>query len=134
MSAYVGSSKNLKDLKDQERGGLARTTNVVLPPCSEWVGRVGGDDGDLRPCHFIYIQTMGNSDHVTSYTCTASRVACMHTASRVACIYVYGIESSVRAARVTPLVPALQGYLAHEKTPTSLGPSQDPRHRPAVGS
>ena len=27
-----------------------------------------------------------------------------------------------------------QGYLAHEKTPTSLGPSQDPRHRPTVGS
>ena len=27
-----------------------------------------------------------------------------------------------------------QGYLAHTKTPTPLGPPQDPRHRPTVGS
>ena len=27
-----------------------------------------------------------------------------------------------------------QGYLDHKKTPTSLGLSKDPRHRPAVGS
>ena len=26
-----------------------------------------------------------------------------------------------------------QGYLAHTKTPTPLGPPQDPTHRPAVG-
>ena len=29
---------------------------------------------------------------------------------------------------------SLQGYLAHKKTPTSLGSPQDPRHRPTVGS
>ena len=28
----------------------------------------------------------------------------------------------------------LQGYLAHQKTPTPLGPPSDPRHRPTVGS
>ena len=28
----------------------------------------------------------------------------------------------------------LQGYLAHQKSPTPLGPSSDPRYRPAVGS
>ena len=28
----------------------------------------------------------------------------------------------------------VQGYLAHKKTPPSLGPPQDPRHRPTVGS
>ena len=28
----------------------------------------------------------------------------------------------------------IQGYLAHKKTPTPLGPPQDPRHRPTVGS
>ena len=28
----------------------------------------------------------------------------------------------------------LQGYLAHRKTPTPLGPPWDPRHRPTVGS
>jgi len=28
----------------------------------------------------------------------------------------------------------VQGYLAHKKTPTPLGPPQDPRHRPTVGS
>ena len=27
-----------------------------------------------------------------------------------------------------------QGYLAHKKTPTSLGLSKDPRHRPTAGS
>ena len=27
-----------------------------------------------------------------------------------------------------------QGYLAHNKTPTPLGPPQDPKHRPAGGS
>jgi len=26
-------------------------------------------------------------------------------------------------------VVALQGYLAHKKTPTPLGPPEDPRHR-----
>jgi len=29
---------------------------------------------------------------------------------------------------------ALQGYLADEKTPTSLGPPSDRRHMPTVGS
>ena len=29
---------------------------------------------------------------------------------------------------------SLQGYLAHKKTPTPLGPPKDPRHRPTVGS
>jgi hypothetical protein len=33
-------------------------------------------------------------------------------------------------SEVTPV----QGYLAHEKTPTPLGPPEDPRHRPTVGS
>ena len=27
-----------------------------------------------------------------------------------------------------------QRYLAHKKTPTPLGPSKDPRHRPTAGS
>jgi hypothetical protein len=31
-------------------------------------------------------------------------------------------------------VYGLQGYLVHKKTPTSLGPPLDPRHRPTVGS
>ena len=30
--------------------------------------------------------------------------------------------------------PALQGYLAHRKTPTPRGPLEDPRYRPTVGS
>ena len=29
---------------------------------------------------------------------------------------------------------SLQGYLAHKKMPTPLGPPYDPRHRPTVGS
>ena len=29
---------------------------------------------------------------------------------------------------------AVQGYLAHKKTPTPPGPPYDPRHRPTVGS
>ena len=28
----------------------------------------------------------------------------------------------------------IQGYLAHKKTPTPLGPPQDPMHSPTVGS
>ena len=28
----------------------------------------------------------------------------------------------------------LQGYLAHQKMPTPLGPPRDPTHRPTVGS
>jgi len=32
------------------------------------------------------------------------------------------------------LADSLQGYLAHKKTPTPLGPPYDPRHRPTVGS
>ena len=28
----------------------------------------------------------------------------------------------------------VQGYLAHKKTPTPLGPPQDPWYRPTVGS
>ena len=28
----------------------------------------------------------------------------------------------------------LQGHLAHKKMPPTLGPPQDPRHRPTVGS
>ena len=28
----------------------------------------------------------------------------------------------------------VQGYLAHKKTPTPLGPPQDPRQRPTEGS
>ena len=28
----------------------------------------------------------------------------------------------------------IQGYLAHKKPPTPLGPPKDPRHRPTVGS
>jgi hypothetical protein len=28
----------------------------------------------------------------------------------------------------------VQGYLAHKKTSTPLGPPQDPRHRPSLGS
>ena len=28
----------------------------------------------------------------------------------------------------------VQGYLAHKETLTPLGPPQDPRHRPTVGS
>jgi len=28
----------------------------------------------------------------------------------------------------------LQGYLAHRKTPTPLGPPLDPRHMPTIGS
>ena len=31
-------------------------------------------------------------------------------------------------------VTGIQGYLAHKKTPTPLGPPQDPRHRPTLGS
>ena len=33
-----------------------------------------------------------------------------------------------------PLDCRLQGYLAHEKMPTPLGPPYDPRYRPTVGS
>ena len=33
-----------------------------------------------------------------------------------------------------PYKDNLQGYLAHEKTPPPLGPSQGPRDRPTVGS
>ena len=29
---------------------------------------------------------------------------------------------------------AVHGYFAHEKQPPPLGPPQDPRHRPTVGS
>ena len=31
-------------------------------------------------------------------------------------------------------IPRVQGYLAHKKTPTPLGLSQDPKHWPTVGS
>jgi hypothetical protein len=30
--------------------------------------------------------------------------------------------------------PLVQGYLAHKKTPTPMGPPQDIRHKPTVGS
>ena len=33
-----------------------------------------------------------------------------------------------------PVGTALQGYLAHRNTPTSLGPPLYPRHKPMVGS
>ena len=36
--------------------------------------------------------------------------------------------------RQSALAAGLQGYLANKKTPTSLGPPYDPRHRPTVGS
>ena len=32
------------------------------------------------------------------------------------------------------MLEGVQGYLAHTKTPTPLGPPKDPRHRPTVGS
>jgi len=35
---------------------------------------------------------------------------------------------------IAPQGPILQGYLAHKKTPTPLGPPYDLRHRPTVGS
>jgi len=33
-----------------------------------------------------------------------------------------------------PSCDSVQGYLAHKKTPTRLGPPQEPRHGPTVGS
>ena len=39
----------------------------------------------------------------------------------------------VKVLRERPVI-TMQGYLAHKKTPTPLGPPKDPRHRPAVGS
>ena len=33
-----------------------------------------------------------------------------------------------------PQDEVLQGYFAHKKTPNPLGPPQDPRHMPTVGS
>jgi len=41
----------------------------------------------------------------------------------------FGRASACEAQRVH-----VKGYLAHETTPTPLGPPQDPRHRPTVGS
>ena len=42
-------------------------------------------------------------------------------------------ENLLRRSLLPPLT-GLQGYLAHKKTPTPLGPPQDPCHRPTVGS
>jgi len=39
-----------------------------------------------------------------------------------------------RAGWSNALGQCVQGYLAPKKTPTPLGPPNDPRHRPAVGS
>ena len=33
----------------------------------------------------------------------------------------------------TQVLGRVQGYLAHKKKPTLLGPFEDPRHRPTVG-
>ena len=60
-------------------------------------------------------------------------------------VFSYGRDTHVRRARIgmtlEPLLPSevycgfyLQGYLAHEKSPTPLGPPEDPRHRPTVGT
>jgi hypothetical protein len=40
----------------------------------------------------------------------------------------------VDASNPLTLLRLVQGYLAHKKTPTPLGPPEDPRHMPAVGS
>ena len=42
--------------------------------------------------------------------------------------------SNVIPRRARPGLAGLQGYLAHKKTPTALGPSSGPRHRSAVES
>ena len=39
-----------------------------------------------------------------------------------------------RGPHALPQHPHLQGYLAHKKTLTPLGPPWDPGHRPTVGS
>ena len=44
----------------------------------------------------------------------------------------YGCYSNLRPT--TPQEPTVQGNLARKKTPTPLGPPQDPRHRPTEGS
>jgi len=40
----------------------------------------------------------------------------------------------IRGERACVAFQWMQGYLAHKKTPIPLGPSQDPRHKPTVGS
>ena len=43
-------------------------------------------------------------------------------------------SDGVRGCRAQHVDVHLQGYLAHKKMPTPLGPPTDPRHRPTVGS
>ena len=43
-------------------------------------------------------------------------------------------SADLRDHRSEMISDQIQGYLAHKKTPTPLGPPQDPRHRPTVGS
>jgi len=40
----------------------------------------------------------------------------------------------VRTLEARCVATRVQGYLAHKKTPTPLGPPQGPRHMPTVGS
>ena len=42
--------------------------------------------------------------------------------------------SGFRAEGLGSSLLGVQGYFAHKKTSTPLGPPEDPRHRPAVGS
>ena len=44
------------------------------------------------------------------------------------------LSRSLTFSLARSLSRARQGYLAHKKTPTPLGPPYDPRHRPTVGS
>ena len=44
------------------------------------------------------------------------------------------LRSVSRKWRVASQAPAVQGYLARKKTPIPLGPPQDPRLGPTVGS
>ena len=46
----------------------------------------------------------------------------------------WGLRPRPRPSTPNPRPQTLQGYLAYKKTPTPLGPPQDPRHRPTAGS
>ena len=59
-----------------------------------------------------------------TWLCTAVLITLEPLLSLKRCFLNYGREMTVE----------LQGYLAHTKTPTPLGPPKDPRHRPLVGS
>ena len=43
------------------------------------------------------------------------------------------VRPNSKTGGAPPRLP-FQGYLTHKKTPTPLGPPQDPRHMPTVGS